>query len=125
HGVGISVVNALSKKLIVQVKKNGQVHEMRFEDGVALGKLKVIGTCDKRETGTTIHFWPDEKYYDVGKFNVTTLHATLRAKAVLCPGLMVNFYDEKKDEKQSWCYEDGLKTYLLDNLQNCEQLPLE
>lgn len=125
HGVGISVVNALSKKLTVQVKKNGQVFEMLFENGAALGKLKVVGTCDKRETGTTIHFMPDEKYFDVPKFTLSALLATLRAKAVLCPGLTVNFYDEKKDEKQSWCYEDGLKSYLLDSLQACEQLPVE
>ena len=125
HGVGISVVNALSKTLVVRVKKNGDLYEMTFKDGEPQGKLKVIGHCEKRETGTTIHFLPDEKYFDSGKFVLSALIATLRAKAVLCPGLQVNFYDEKKDERLSWFYEDGLKTYLLDNLQNCEQLPVE
>ena len=125
HGVGISVVNALSKTLTVSVKKNGDVHTMSFKDGVSNGKLKVVDHCEKRQTGTTIHFSPDEKYFDSPKFVLSALLATLRAKAVLCPGLVVNFYDEKKDERQSWCYEDGLKSYLLDSLQNCEQLPTE
>ena len=125
HGVGISVVNALSKKLIVRVKKNGDVHEMQFKDGESQGKLKKADSCDKRETGTFIQFWPDEKYFDSSKFILTTLIATLRAKAVLCPGLTVNFFDEKKNEKLSWCYEDGLKSYLLDSLEKCEKLPAE
>ena len=125
HGVGISVVNALSKTLTVRVKKNGDVHEMSFKDGNPTGKLKIVDHCEKRQTGTTIHFSPDEKYFDSPKFVLSALLATLRAKAVLCPGLVVNFYDEKKDERQSWCYEDGLKSYLLDSLQNCEQLPNE
>jgi topoisomerase-4 subunit B len=125
HGVGISVVNALSKSLIVRVKKNGDVYQMSFKDGEPQGKLKIVDHCDKRESGTHIHFLPDEKYFDVSKFALSALLATLRAKAVLCPGLLVNFYDEKKDEKQSWCYEDGLKSYLLESLQNCEQLPVE
>lgn len=125
HGVGISVVNALSKNLIVRVKKNGEIHEMVFHDGNPDGKLKVVGTCEKRQTGTHIHFLPDEKYYDSSKFVVSALMATLRAKAVLCPKLTVTFYDEKKEEKLSWYYEDGLKSYLLDSLQNCEQMPAE
>jgi topoisomerase-4 subunit B len=125
HGVGISVVNALSKTLTVRVKKNGDVYAMAFKDGESTGKLKIIDRCEKRETGTAIHFLPDEKYYDSPKFVLSALLATLRAKAVLCPGLTVNFYDEKKDERQSWCYDDGLKSYLLDSLQNCEQLPVE
>lgn len=125
HGVGISVVNALSKKLTARVKKNGDVYEMHFKDGESQGKLKIVSHCDKRETGTSIQFWPDEKYFDVAKFTLPTLLATLRAKAVLCPGLQVNFFDEKKNEKSSWCYEDGLKTYLLDSLQQCEKIPAE
>lgn len=125
HGVGISVVNALSKQLIVRVKKNGDVYEMEFKEGESQGKLKITDRCDKRETGTLIRFWPDEKYFDAPKFVLSTLIATLRAKAVLCPGLQVNFFDEKKEEKLSWYYEDGLKSYLKDSLQNCEQLPTE
>jgi len=125
HGVGISVVNALSKHLSVQVKKGGEVYGMDFVDGHAKKPLKKIGSCEKRETGTTITFLPDEKYFDSPKFLLSTLLATLRAKAVLCPGLTVNFLDEKKNEKKSWCYAEGLTSYLQDNLQNCEQLPAE
>lgn len=125
HGVGISVVNALSKQLTAEIKKSGQVYQMSFKDGESLGKLKVVGKCDKSERGTLIRFYPNEKYFDSPKFVLSTLLATLRAKAVLCPGLSVNFYDEKKDEKKSWYYEDGLKSYLLDSLQDCEQLPSE
>lgn len=125
HGVGISVVNALSKTLTARVKKNGDVYQMSFKDGESQGKLKVVDHCDKHETGTSIHFYPDEKYFDSSKFVLPTLLATLRAKAVLCPGLTVNYYDEKKDEKKSWYYEDGLKSYLLDSLKECEQLPTE
>lgn len=125
HGVGISVVNALSKTLTARVKKNGNVHEMLFEHGAATGKLKITDHCEKRESGTYIHFVADEKYFDSPKFVVPALLATLRAKAVLCPGLTVNFLDEKKNEKQSWYYEDGLKSYLLDSLKDCEQLPAE
>lgn len=125
HGVGISVVNALSKQLLVRVKKNGKIYEMSFADGERQGALKSIGECDKKASGTTVRFWPDEKYFDQAKFNLPTLLATLRAKAVLCPGLTVNFFDEKKNERQTWFYEDGLKSYLLDSLQNCTQLPAE
>ena len=125
HGVGISVVNALSKNLTVRVKKNGKIYQMLFKNGEAEGKLKVVDQCDKRESGTFIHFHPDEKYFDEVKFNLPNLLATLRAKAVLCPGLTVNFLDEKKNEKKSWCYEDGLKSYLLDSLHKYEQLPTE
>ena len=123
HGVGISVVNALSKQLTVQIKKDGKIYEMSFQDGERKGALKVVDKCEKHLTGTTVRFWPDEKYFDTEKFNVATLLATLRAKAVLCPGLTVNFYDEKKNKKESWYYEDGLTSYLLDNLKGCEQLP--
>lgn len=125
HGVGISIVNALSKTLTARVKKNGNVYEMLFADGIARGKLKIVDQCEKRESGTYIHFIPDEKYFDSSKFIVPALLAALRAKAVLCPGLTVNFLDEKKNEKQSWYYEDGLKSYLLDSLKECEQLPNE
>ncbi len=123
HGVGISVVNALSKDLSVYVKKNGQVYHMTFKDGKATGKLKVVDECGKRDTGTTICFHPDGKYFDSAKFALNTLKATLRAKAVLCPGLQVTFYDEKKDERSEWFYEDGLKSYLQDSLQGCDKLP--
>ncbi len=123
HGVGISVVNALSTRLVVRVKKEGDVYEMTFADGNAASRLKKIGTCGKRETGTTIHFWPDAKYFDSVKFGIPQLVSTLRAKAVLCSGLKVSFTDEKAGKTQEWCYEDGLRDYLLDRLGNSEQLP--
>lgn len=125
HGVGISVVNALSKKLTVQVKKDGKVYEMQFADGDAKTKLKSVGTAGKRETGTTIRFWPDEKYFDNVKFAVNALKENLRAKAVLCPGLKVSLKDEKSGNTWRWFYEDGLQSYLLDRLGKAERLPEE
>ncbi len=125
HGVGISVVNALSTKLQVNVKKNGQLYEMNFADGFAKGKLKKVGAVTKRETGTTIRFWPDKSYFDNAKFHINALKHTLRAKAVLCPGLEVNFENEANKEKVSWCYQEGVKTYLSDQLNGLEILPAE
>ena len=125
HGVGISVVNALSDRLIVQVKKQGTVHGMEFAHGDAASKLTKQGTCGKRETGTVIHFWPEAKYFDSPKFSISELKTTLRAKAVLCPGLKVSFTDEKSGETFRWFYEDGLKSYLLDRLAGAELLPAE
>jgi len=123
HGVGISVVNALSKKLIVKVKKDGKIYQMDFVNGEAKTKLRSVGSCNKRERGTTIHFWPDEKYFDNVKFSISQLIHALRAKAVLCPGLSITFTDEQKGKTQQWHYEEGLKTYLLDRLSACIRLP--
>ena len=123
HGVGISVVNALSKKLIVQVKKEGKLYDMQFANGEPTTKLKSVGTVGKRETGTMIHFWPDEKYFDTVKFALSALKDNLRAKAVLCSGLKVSLKDEKSGETWRWFYEDGLKSYLLDRLGDVTGLP--
>ncbi len=125
HGVGISVVNALSKKLIVTIKRNGQIYQMAFNDGDKASELKVIGTVNKKETGTSIHFWPNEKYFDTSKFALTKLKHTLRAKAVLCPGLHVSFHDEHTKETEEWFYEDGLKNYLMEGIGNAERIPEE
>jgi len=125
HGVGISVVNALSKQLTVQVKQDGKLYEMRFANGEPVSKLKSVGTAGKRETGTSIHFWPDAQYFDDIKFALPALKANLRAKAVLCPGLKVSLKDEKSGEIWRWFYEDGLKSYLLDRLSDVERLPEE
>lgn len=125
HGVGISVVNALSEKLDVKIKKDGKIHKMTFNNGNKKAALKASGTCAARATGTSIHFWPNEKYFDSPKFNIKLLCATLRAKAVLCPGLTIKFFDEKSKKKHEWYFEDGLKTYLLELLGNCERLPEE
>lgn len=125
HGVGISVVNALSSELVVQVKKAGKVYEMKFANGKPKGKLKSIGTCGARQTGTDIRFWPNGKYFDTDKFAIKELCSALQAKAVLCPGLSVSFTNEKTGKTQRWYYEDGLKTYLLDQVKGYELLPVE
>jgi len=125
HGVGVSVVNALSSKLEVSVKRGGKEYSMSFASGKVKSKLKVIGEVGKRNTGTTIRFWPDKKYFDTTKISISRLKHVLRAKAVLCSGLQVFFTDEANKEKTNWCYADGLKTYLAEELAGCELLPLE
>ncbi|MGD9592751.1 MAG: DNA topoisomerase IV subunit B, partial [Candidatus Berkiella sp.] len=123
HGVGVSVVNALSKKLEVTVFRDGKQHEMSFKDGETQTKLKATGTVPKKETGTLIRFWPDSKYFDHPKFSVPKLIHVLKAKAVLCPGLTVNFTEEDSGDTQTWYYADGLKAYLRECCQNSVLLP--
>jgi topoisomerase-4 subunit B len=123
HGVGVSVVNALSTKLEVTIKRDSKVYSMTFAHGDASSKLKQIGTSKKNETGTTIRFWPEKKYFDSPKFSVSRLKHVLRAKAVLCSGLYVSFHDEQTGEHEEWCYEDGLSDYLLTSLQGLEVIP--
>lgn len=125
HGVGVSVVNALSKKLEVTIRRDGKVHMMSFANGDKKTNLKVIGKVDKKETGTTIRFWPDEQFFDSVAFSMGRLRHVLRAKAVLCPGLTVTFYEEKTNEEETWFYEDGLKDYLLDEIDGAATLPDE
>ena len=125
HGVGVSVVNALSKQLEVTIKRGGQVHQMHFANGDKLTELKVIDTCGQRNTGTIVRFWPDAGYFDSVKFSVPRLRHVLRAKAVLCSGLTVAFYDENTDESDEWYYEDGLKDYIAGALRGWEVLPAE
>ncbi|MDF1795238.1 MAG: DNA topoisomerase IV subunit B [Coxiellaceae bacterium] len=125
HGVGISVVNALSTELVANIKKDGNHYEMTFANGERKTKLKKLGTVGKRETGTSIRFKPDPKYFDSPKFAVNALKHTLRAKAVLCPGLRVTFYEESSKKKTEWYYEDGLKDYVSTSLQDYEILPTE
>lgn len=125
HGVGISVVNALSTKLTVQVKRDGAVYEMEFAGGDRKTKLKKIGTCGARETGTTIRFWPDERYFDSANVAIPALKHTLRAKAVLCSGLHVSFTEEKKGKTERWFYEEGLKSYLQTRVQAENPIPEE
>ena len=114
HGVGVSVVNALSKTLQVDIRRDGQVHQMTFKDGEKASDLVVVDSCGKRNTGTSLTFMPDAKYFDSVNFSVSRLKHLLRAKAVLCPGLRVKFKDEKKQETEEWYYEDGLADYLAD-----------
>jgi topoisomerase-4 subunit B len=125
HGVGVSVVNALSKQLEVWIRRDGKEYNMSFAGGKRRGKLTTVGKVGKANTGTTIRFWPDPKYFDSPKFSLSRLKHTLRAKAVLCPGLEVELEVEKPKEKESWCYQDGLEQYLLENLSDSEHLPAE
>ena len=127
HGVGVSVVNALSRLLEVTVKRDGQVYRIGFADGEKVSDLEVVDTCGKRNTGTTVRFSPNPKYFDSPKFSVTRLKHMLRAKAVLCPGLKVTFTNltGAEKEKDEWCYEDGLTAYLQGTTQVYETLPAE
>lgn len=124
HGVGISVVNALSSNVEVWVKRGGKEYNMSFANGMKTNDLEEIGTVGQRNTGTTVRFWPDPGFFDSPKVNANRLCRLLRAKAVLCPGLTINFEDEiKPANNQSWYYEDGLKAYLLGALGDLERLP--
>lgn len=125
HGVGVSVVNALSNVLEVTVKRDGKVHQMSFANGEKTTDLKVIDTCGQRNTGTILRFWPNANYFDSIKFSLSRLRHVLRAKAVLCGGLTVSFYDENTEDSDEWFYEDGLKDYLSGALSGWEVLPLE
>ena len=125
HGVGVSVVNALSKSLTVTIRRDGQVHEMSFAGGEKTSELEVVDTVGKRNTGTRVSFTPDPKYFDSINFSVPRLIHVLRAKAVLCPGLRVTFLEEKKGEKEEWYYEDGLTDYLLGATDGFATLPAE
>lgn len=124
HGVGISVVNALSKHVEVWVKRGGLEYNMSFGDGMKRSDLEEIGSVGQRNTGTTIRFWPDPQFFDSPNIHAGKLCRLLRAKAVLCPGLTINFEDEVKPaNNQSWCYQDGLRDYLLGALGDNERLP--
>jgi topoisomerase-4 subunit B len=125
HGVGVSVVNALSDRLDVTVKRGGKIHQIQFANGDKTSDLKVIDTCGQRNTGTILRFWPNPEYFDSVKFSVSRLRHVLRAKAVLCSGLTMSFYDENTSESLEWYYEDGLKDYIADALHGWEVLPLE
>ncbi len=125
HGVGVSVVNALSRRLDVWVRRDGAEHHMAFEDGARVEKLQVVGTASKRDTGTTVRFTPDPKFFDSPKFAVPRLKHVLRAKAVLCPGLRISFLDEASGEHEEWHYEAGLRDYLMDALADTLTLPEE
>ena len=123
HGVGVSVVNALSKRLDVRVRRDGKEYSIGFRGGETKEKLSEIGTVGKKNSGSTLRFWPDPKYFDSPVFSVARLKHVLRAKAVLCPGLRVKFYVEKTKETHSWYYEDGLSDYLLEALDGADILP--
>ena len=125
HGVGVSVVNALSKKVELFIKRDGNEYRMEFRDGDAASKLEIVGSVGKKNTGTRLRFWVDPKYFDTAKYNLRALKHLLRAKAVLCPGLTVKLFDEASGERDEWHYADGLRDYLLGELSGRELLPPE
>jgi topoisomerase-4 subunit B len=125
HGVGISVVNALSTRVEVFIKREGVERRMEFRDGFRSSELETLGSVGKKNTGTRLRFWPDPKYFDTAKFALRALRHLLRAKAVLCPGLTVRLFDEASGERNEWFYEHGLRDYLRGELGQREALPAE
>lgn len=116
HGVGVSVVNALSTQVEVHIKRDGSEYRITFRNGERASPLEVVGSVGRKNTGTRLRFWPDPKYFDTPRINVRALRHLLRAKAVLCPGLTVKLYDEATGERETWLYEDGLRAYLQQEL---------
>ncbi len=125
HGVGVSVVNALSQQLKVEIKRGGTVYQMAFANGEKQQDLIETGSVGKNNTGTLVHFWPNEKYFDSPKISELKLKLVLRAKAVLCPGLAITLKSEISGESWEWCYQNGLREYLLDRIGDAEVVPDE
>ena len=125
HGVGVSVVNALSARLEVEIKRAGSRYAISFANGKKTSNLEKIGTVGMRNTGSTVRFWPDEQYFDTVKFSVRRLKHVLRAKSVLCPRLTTTFTNKHTGETESWYFEDGLKDYLLETLKEFDRIPEE
>ena len=125
HGVGVSVVNALSRNLECWVKRGGKEYNIGFKNGKVSSKLQVVGDVGKNNTGTTVRFWPDPQFFETGTFSVPKLKHTLKAKAVLCPGLKVTLTNEQTGEKDEWFYTGGVNEYLREALGEGEWLPPE
>jgi topoisomerase-4 subunit B len=125
HGVGVSVVNALSKHLECWIRRGGKEYNIAFKDGAVSSKLEAVGTVGQRNTGTTVRFWPDPKFFDSDKFSVPPLKHALKAKAVLCPGLRITFKNEATGEQDEWFYTGDLGAYLVEELQKEARIPAE
>ncbi|MGC3980296.1 MAG: DNA topoisomerase IV subunit B [Steroidobacteraceae bacterium] len=125
HGVGVSVVNALSTLLECRVRRGGKEYLISFNDGRMKSPLKVIGEVGQKNTGTTVRFWPDPKYFEIGSFAIPKLRHVLRAKAVMCAGLHIVFINEATGETEEWQYTGGVSQYLQESLGNSEYLPPE
>jgi len=123
HGVGISVVNALSKRIEVTVSRDSQIYRIAFENGEKVQELEVIGSCAKRTTGTGVRFWPDSHFFDNPRFSISRLVHVLKAKAVLCPGVEIVFKDKINNTEQTWRYNDGLTDYLMEAMNGLVTLP--
>src|SRR5262249_39109535 len=117
-GVGVSVTNALSKRLEVRVKREGAVHEIAFEGGDVASKLKKVGKSGPKESGTVVRAWPDPKYFDAPRVKRPDLEMVLRAKAVLLPGLTVTLEEEGRKDRRTWKYEGGLSAYLQERIED-------
>ena len=121
HGVGVSVVNALSQSLEVRVKRDSKEHQITFSNGDKVSELKEVGDVGLRNTGTSITFKPNPEYFENIEVQIKTLKHLLKAKAVLCPGLTIEFNNEKKsNDKEKWYFEDGLKSYLVESSEGSE-----
>jgi topoisomerase-4 subunit B len=123
HGVGVSVVNALSTRLVCEIRRDGKRHQISFANGDTDQPLKVLEEVGKRNTGTEVKFWPDPQYFDTVNLSRRTLKHLLKAKAILCPGLTVTLHDEARDDSESWYFEDGLTDYLNEHLAGTDALP--
>ncbi|HEY7906711.1 MAG TPA: DNA topoisomerase IV subunit B [Wenzhouxiangella sp.] len=123
HGVGVSVVNALSSKLVCEIKRGGEVHQITFKDGITKQSLTPVGEVGKRNTGTSVHFWPDGSYFDSANVSRPQLRHLLKAKAILCPGLEISLNDEVDGSEEQWLFEDGLVAYLEEQLDGQERIP--
>ncbi len=124
HGVGISVVNALSTLVEIWIKRDAKEYHITFSNGSKKTELKVIRKVSKHNTGTIIKFKPDARFFDKIKFSATKLHDNLRSKAILCPNLEINFYNEINEKKDKWIYKEGLKDYLSRSLDDLDCLPI-
>jgi topoisomerase-4 subunit B len=123
HGVGVSVVNALAKRLDIWIKRNGQEHHMAFASGTKVSELSVTGKVGKANTGTRLRFTPEAEFFDTSRFNLRQMKKSLKAKAVLCPGLHIRFWQEGLSEPEQWCYAEGLQDYFQQALAAFETLP--
>jgi topoisomerase-4 subunit B len=123
HGVGVSVVNALSRNLEVWIRREGHEHSLSFAGGRKQGELEVVGKVGQANTGTTLRFWPDPQYFDSAVISISKLQHALKAKAVLCPGLTVKLKLEKTGEEIEWCYAEGLEQYLTEAIGETSHLP--
>lgn len=123
HGVGVSVTNALSHKLEVEVKRDGKVYKVSFVEGDReISPVEQIGECGPRTSGTKVRFWPDAKHFDTGNLPLAKLEHLLRAKAMLLPGITVSYVNEVTGAEQTWCYQEGLKAYLKERMEGLEQV---
>ena len=123
HGVGVSVVNALSKRLECWIRRGGKEYHISFKDGHVQSELRVVGSVGARNTGTRLRFWPDAQFFDSERFSVADLKSVLKAKAVLCPGLRVRFFNESSGEREEWFYTGDLGAYLVERLGAATRLP--